>query len=89
MHATFMLITHPNGTSATIDFREMAPKAANRDMLNHDLLLVQVGGLAVSVPGEVSGFELAHRALRKSKMAGVVSRHDRTQRSRIPSDLET
>jgi gamma-glutamyltranspeptidase len=58
-------------------------------MFNHDPLLVQVGGLAVSVPGEVSGFELAHRALRKSRMAGVVLRYDRTQRSRIPSDLET
>jgi len=30
----FMVITLPNGTSLTINFRETAPKAAKRDMFN-------------------------------------------------------
>ncbi|KAK9717980.1 hypothetical protein K7432_005839 [Basidiobolus ranarum] len=51
-----------NGTGAeVIDFREEAPGRAHKDMFENDPLLAQVGGLAVGVPGELRGFELAHR----------------------------
>ncbi|ORY06461.1 gamma-glutamyltranspeptidase [Basidiobolus meristosporus CBS 931.73] len=56
----FMVIR--NGTGAeVIDFREEAPSGAHRDMFNENPLLAQVGGLAVGIPGELKGFELAHQ----------------------------
>lgn len=55
----FMVIRHPNGTSHSINFREMAPGAAHRDMFNSDPLKAQTGGLAVGIPGEVAGFAAA------------------------------
>lgn len=58
-----MIVTLPNGTSLTINFRETAPKAAHRDMFNDHPLLAQSRGLAVAVPGEIAGFEMAHRLL--------------------------
>jgi gamma-glutamyltranspeptidase len=59
----FMVITLPNGTSLTINFRETASKAAKRDMFNDRPLSAQSHGLAVAVPGEISGFEMAHQLL--------------------------
>lgn len=59
----FMVVTLLNGTSLTINFRETAPKAANRDMFNDYPLSAQSRGLAVAVPGEIAGFEMAHRLL--------------------------
>ncbi|KAK6543943.1 hypothetical protein TWF694_000661 [Orbilia ellipsospora] len=52
----FMVIRHPNGTSKSVNFREMAPGAAYRDMFTHDPMLAQRGGLAVGIPGEVMGY---------------------------------
>ncbi|KAF3906491.1 Gamma-glutamyltransferase [Dactylellina cionopaga] len=52
----FMVIRHPNGTSHSMNFREMAPGAAFKDMFNHDPKLAQHGGLAVGIPGEVMGY---------------------------------
>ncbi|KAI9495243.1 nucleophile aminohydrolase [Zychaea mexicana] len=57
----FMLIRAPNGTFEFVDFRETAPLASDRDMFIDDSKAAQVGGLAVGVPGEVRGFELAHK----------------------------
>src|SRR5690606_32701805 len=56
----FMVIRHPNGTSKSLNFREMAPAAAHVDMYHSNPLLAQVGGLAFAVPGEVDGFATAH-----------------------------
>ncbi|CAO3664756.1 unnamed protein product [Umbelopsis vinacea] len=56
----FMLIRSPNGTYDFIDFREAAPAAAHKDMYVEDPSKAQVGGLAVGVPGEIRGFQLAH-----------------------------
>ncbi|CAO3608955.1 unnamed protein product [Cunninghamella echinulata] len=55
-----MLIRSPNGTYEFIDFRETAPKASFETMYVKDPLKAQRGGLAVGVPGEIRGFELAH-----------------------------
>ncbi|KAK6501730.1 hypothetical protein TWF481_009557 [Arthrobotrys musiformis] len=52
----FMVIRHQNGSSKTVNFREMAPGAAWKDMYNSDPMLAQRGGLAVGIPGEVDGF---------------------------------
>ncbi|KAI8078826.1 gamma-glutamyltransferase [Halteromyces radiatus] len=56
----FMLIRSPNGTFEFIDFRETAPQASTQNMFVDDPLLAQRGGLAIGVPGEIRGLELAH-----------------------------
>ncbi|KAJ6263306.1 Gamma-glutamyltransferase [Drechslerella dactyloides] len=55
----FMVVRAPDGTSSSLNFREMAPGASHRDMFNHDPLAAQHGGLAVAIPGEVAGFYAA------------------------------
>ncbi|OMJ16651.1 Gamma-glutamyltranspeptidase 1 [Smittium culicis] len=57
----FMVIRKPNGESEMIDFREMAPAAATPDMYVKNNTLSAYGGLASGVPGELRGYELAHK----------------------------
>jgi gamma-glutamyltranspeptidase/glutathione hydrolase len=64
----FMLIRKPNGETAAIDYREMAPAAAGRDMfVGKDGNLIRgegssdVGYRASGVPGTLAGFELAFK----------------------------
>ncbi|OMJ15176.1 Gamma-glutamyltranspeptidase 1 [Smittium culicis] len=57
----FMVIRKPNGESEMIDFREMAPAAATPDMYVKNNTLSSYGGLASGVPGELRGYELAHK----------------------------
>lgn len=57
----FMLIRSPNGTYEHIDFRETAPAAAHKDMFVENPELAKYGGLAVGIPGEIRGYELAHQ----------------------------
>lgn len=61
----FLLARFADGRATFIDFREMAPLAASRDMyvgangkLTEDSL---IGWRAAAVPGTVRGLELAHR----------------------------
>ena len=61
----FMLI-HINGEHAFIDYREKAPRAADRDMYldEHGDVIDRastIGHLAVGVPGTVAGFWEAHK----------------------------
>jgi len=56
-----MVVRLPNGTVETIDFRETAPAASFPTMFKGDPILAQTGGLAVAVPGEIRGLELAHK----------------------------
>ncbi|EPB84895.1 gamma-glutamyltransferase [Mucor circinelloides 1006PhL] len=56
----FMLIRDPDGEYEFIDFRETAPGASTEDMYLLNGTLAQVTGLAVGVPGEIRGFEMAH-----------------------------
>ena len=61
----FMVIRLPDGTSTAIDYREMAPRAATRDMyLDADGKPTpdsRVGPRAAGIPGVVRGLEYAHR----------------------------
>jgi gamma-glutamyltranspeptidase/glutathione hydrolase len=61
----FMLI-HMNGEDSFIDYREKAPRAADRDMYldEHGDVIEQasvIGHLAVGVPGSVAGFWAAYQ----------------------------
>ncbi|MEM7696676.1 MAG: gamma-glutamyltransferase [Pseudomonadota bacterium] len=61
----FMVIHTATGENVAIDYREMAPAAADRDMFlgadgEADPNLSRRSGLAVGVPGTVAGFALAH-----------------------------
>lgn len=60
----FMIIQMADGRRAAIDYREMAPSAAHRDMFLDDSGKVSAtlslkGGLANGVPGTVAGMQLA------------------------------
>lgn len=60
----FMLIQMADGRRAAIDYREMAPSGAHRDMFLDDSghvseSLSRKGGLANGVPGTVAGVQLA------------------------------
>jgi gamma-glutamyltranspeptidase/glutathione hydrolase len=61
----FMVVREANGTTNTLDFREMAPVAAHRDMyLNENGEVIEnlsiLGHRAVGVPGTVDGMIKAH-----------------------------
>jgi gamma-glutamyltranspeptidase / glutathione hydrolase len=64
----FMIIRRPDGKTFAIDYREMAPKAATRDMfLDKNGKLIEgegsstIGYRASGVPGTPAGFDLAFR----------------------------
>jgi gamma-glutamyltranspeptidase/glutathione hydrolase len=60
----FMLVRSPDGNSVAIDYREVAPRAAHRDMFLDASGEVtdkgQVGPLAAGIPGVVAGLWYAH-----------------------------
>ncbi|KAM0556015.1 hypothetical protein ACHAPJ_005996 [Fusarium lateritium] len=57
----FMLVRDKKGNYEAIDFRESAPAAAYEDMYQGNVNGSIYGGLSVAVPGEVRGFEYAHK----------------------------
>ncbi len=62
----FMVIRFPDGRATTIDFREMAPRAATPEMFldasgSYSARLHHRSLKSVGVPGTVAGFALAHR----------------------------
>ncbi|KAI9101997.1 nucleophile aminohydrolase [Phlyctochytrium arcticum] len=57
----FMVIRDKNGDSKFVDFREKAPAASTFDMYVKDPKKAQFGGTGFGVPGEIRGFETAHK----------------------------
>lgn len=71
----FMLIGKANGEARVIDYREMAPKAASRDMyVDKDGNLIKgegsslIGYKAAGVPGTPAGFDLAFKKYGSGKV---------------------
>ena len=71
----FMLIRRPDGTATSIDYREMAPAAATRDMyVDRSGKLIagegssSVGYRASGVPGTLAGFETAFKKFGSGKV---------------------
>ncbi|KAI5479050.1 hypothetical protein MNV49_004332 [Pseudohyphozyma bogoriensis] len=60
----FSLIREPNGSYRSLDFRAEAPKAATPSLYKA-LFDTCVGGLSVTIPGELRGFEAMHKAYGK------------------------
>ncbi|HWM88864.1 MAG TPA: gamma-glutamyltransferase [Kofleriaceae bacterium] len=61
----FMVILFPDGRSTALDFREMAPGKATRDMYldadGNPTMDSQLGPRAAGIPGNVAGFAMAHK----------------------------
>ncbi|KAF5569681.1 gamma-glutamyltransferase [Fusarium phyllophilum] len=57
----FMIVRDKKGNYEAIDFRESAPAAAFEHMYQGNVNGSIYGGLSVGVPGEVRGFEYAHK----------------------------
>ncbi|MGB7070180.1 MAG: gamma-glutamyltransferase, partial [Pyrinomonadaceae bacterium] len=71
----FMLLRKKSGETVTIDYREMAPAAANRDIyLDKDGELIKgegssvIGYRASGVPGTLAGFDLAFKKYGSGKI---------------------
>jgi len=73
----FMVIRFPDGRATTIDFREMAPRAATPGMFTdstgaYSARVHHDSYKAVGVPGTVAGFSLAHTKYGKTPWSRLV-----------------
>jgi gamma-glutamyltranspeptidase / glutathione hydrolase len=72
----FMVVRLPSGEATAIDYREVAPKRASRDMYLDEKGNVgdkgRIGPLAAGIPGVVAGLAYAHHKYGKLPWADVV-----------------
>ena len=73
----FMVIRMPDGRATTIDFREMAPRAATPEMFTdttgaYSSTIHHDSHKSVGVPGTVAGFALAHSKYGKAEWKRLV-----------------
>jgi gamma-glutamyltranspeptidase/glutathione hydrolase len=73
----FMIIVLPDGTAEAIDFREVAPGKATRDMYldkkGAPTDASRIGARAAGIPGNVAGFGLAHEKYGRLPWRDVVA----------------
>jgi len=89
----FMVIRLADGTVTTIDFREMAPSAAYRDMFLDDSMNVIEGkswqtSWAAGVPGSVAGFGMAHDKYGSAKWKTLVKQAVELAKNGFPMDFQ-
>ncbi len=86
----FMVIRLPDGTSTAIDYREMAPGAASRDMYldagGTPTRDSRLGPRAAGIPGVVRGLEHAHRKFGRLRWRELVAPAVRLARDGVVLD---